>query len=142
MGSVGKREHHLSARLCVALDSDNADKRTTSDARPRSCLSCPSRLKITRDPRDEKDEREVADNAQTVQNAQQYQRGLTHDLLPILPILPNITHSTHKPHSLAITNCNIKIKRLNQTTPQILPFNNFVYWLIIATFVVALRNTQ
>ena len=25
MGRVGKREHHLTARLCKALGSDNAD---------------------------------------------------------------------------------------------------------------------
>jgi hypothetical protein len=29
MGSVGKREHHLFARQCRALGSDNLDQRTT-----------------------------------------------------------------------------------------------------------------
>ena len=29
MGRVGKREHHLTVRLCKALGSDNADQRTT-----------------------------------------------------------------------------------------------------------------
>ena len=29
MGRVGKRDHHLSARQCGALGSDNADYRTT-----------------------------------------------------------------------------------------------------------------
>ena len=29
MGRVGKRDHHLTARQCGALGSDNADYRTT-----------------------------------------------------------------------------------------------------------------
>ena len=29
MGRVGKREHHLTVRLCKAFGSDNADYRTT-----------------------------------------------------------------------------------------------------------------
>ena len=85
MGSVGKREHHLSARQCKALGNDNAD------ARPRSRpyrLSCPSRLKITRDPRDERDERderEVADNCTTY-----YPFYPHYPIIPTLPINNNI----------------------------------------------------
>ena len=54
------RGHHLFVRPCKALGSINADWYPSS-LRP-SRLSCPYRLKITRDPRDGRDEREVANN--------------------------------------------------------------------------------